>query len=1855
VSAQIVVACSFGSSTNKAMNSYKKLFSLLVLLIGIPTVAPSALAQAQTPLTFSNNFFVTGDYVVAGAYNMTTKFTTINGVSYALGTINVPDTQNMGIQGVKSVPTGAQIVAALLYWQTVEKVGVAPGAVGTGQNGYFRPLFYSTTNGGPAAPGYSISGTNITSPGNPTVSWSSGGCSGGSTGKILRTYRADVAGALPNDANGNPTANGSFEVRLPSAGNSAPLTLGATLVVIYRIPSIPGQPSVPLNSIVIYDGDYGQSTTQLNMTQQLQGFYDADHNTVSKLTHIVGSGQSNKFQTVYLGSGTNKPVALPFPYGNRLPAFPGWYGTWDNPTWKFDSSSKNPSNPILEDSSTATTQVVPSSSMQGCVSWGAVIMSTTVKDTDNDGLLDSWENNKGYCDASVNSGKCNGLGDPAWVDLPNADPSHKDVFLQYDYMCSTITGPNSCTVGGANNDYSFDPRLAVDTEDGLNPHDTAVDKVVKAYANRDITLHPIAGNAILENQPNLLCADSERDASGNPTCPFPNELGTVGFRFGVESVKNFSINTHSGRIGECTLGTANCVPVFQTGKKDSYHYALFSDGVGVPNWFLFDGSLSSVKQTKNTVTFTTASPHGIKHILGDNVCLSGRVTVVFANTNPNLNGTFCALNVTANTFDITVPGSSMNITYSPHAEPDLGVADGNVTSMSGFSDVAGENVVVALGYGGWGPAWDPKSDGNKWQNKAGTFMHELGHNMGLTHGGTFYNKIGNSDYTPSFEVNCKPNVQSSMNYMFQFDLLQLPNQTNGVGKPLMVVDYSEDGSAPTLTESQPQGPNITGFSNLHYTNTASFQLPTNNSGAPHCNGSPLAANEKALTYVPFSVTSDFLWSNATGLDINFNGNATDVMHSHDEWDGTPIQGGVGPSPGLDFRQISAIGTLTTSGAGGGHLSGGGGGGHLSGGGGGGHLSGGGGGGHISGGGGGGHLSGGGGSPSEFTHEAANSYPRPPRVLSISQEEASPRYIDLNWFEPTFGTPMQYNIYRSSDGGLTFTLIHSNTGNPPATMYQDTVPCSSVGYEYRVTAVIKNDSGTQLESVATNTVPAANEPKLTGCYTVTHFTVPTNAVQGDTGLQISWTLNDDHFINQTTPPAPPTPWANVSADPNPVTRGAANTLVAIGPLPGNCTTSGRTKLVVDGAATNQFTSQDVPSPGPDTFSANNNTFTFTWNNSDAFCAGSYTFELDLDHVNSSPVQTQAGPNALSISIDVGDNEPRITTPGLPNATVGAQYSQTVTSDGGVGTVTWTFTGLPSIPAPGIAPQGSTGSTITVSGMTCVAGPYSVNASVIDSATPNANIGSQPFKLQVDKATTTTSVVSDANPSVFQQPVTFTVTVAPQYGCTPTGTVTLKDGANVVGSQSLTNGTATFSFSGASSLSVGVHNITASYGGDGNFNSSNGALTPLATQTVNPAQTQIVINQVSPSTAFVNQPITVTYAFSVLAPGAGTPVAPSGNISVTSTDGSMCLPQTPTSGVCTLSPVPSAAGNYTLTLSYPGDHNFVMSGANLNYTVYKLVFTTPPSNTGAGLPITPAVVVTAEDGGNNTFTTFTGGITLAIGSGTGTLSGTKTQSAVAGVATFNDLNIDKIANGYTLTASPAGGVPDATSNAFNVDTFYVDASGNFGTLDLATGTATQIGAATAPNSTGIDLTPTLQVYTYNTSGQLMKIDPSTGAATNVGSPGSIPDRATTGALTDGSYFGIDSVTGNLYSIDLTHGTTALVGTSSTAPVPSGCNFEASLTGSASVLYYTVGYSGTSCTTPQADTLYQINPTNGTIGASVQVTISGNPVNALAGSTFVGGTLYGFTTNGKEYSIDPVSGVATPVANTTPTTAIVGAGNQ
>jgi Kelch motif protein len=102
-----------------------------------------------------------------------------------------------------------------------------------------------------------------------------------------------------------------------------------------------------------------------------------------------------------------------------------------------------------------------------------------------------------------------------------------------------------------------------------------------------------------------------------------------------------------------------------------------------------------------------------------------------------------------------------------------------------------------------------------------------------------------------------------------------------------------------------------------------------------------------------------------------------------------------------------------------------------------------------------------------------------------------------------------------------------------------------------------------------------------------------------------------------------------------------------------------------------------------------------------------------------------------------------------------------------------------------------------------------------------------------------------------------------------------------------------------------------------------------------------------------------------------------------------------------------------------------------TATLLAFTAQPNPAAAGATIAPPVRVAALDSLGNVATGFTGAVTMNIGTNPsgGTLSGTTAVAALAGVATFTSLRIDKAGTGYTLQATTPNRTP-ATSAAFYI---------------------------------------------------------------------------------------------------------------------------------------------------------------------------------------------------------------------------------
>jgi hypothetical protein len=236
---------------------------------------------------------------------------------------------------------------------------------------------------------------------------------------------------------------------------------------------------------------------------------------------------------------------------------------------------------------------------------------------------------------------------------------------------------------------------------------------------------------------------------------------------------------------------------------------------------------------------------------------------------------------------------------------------------------------------------------------------------------------------------------------------------------------------------------------------------------------------------------------------------------------------------------------------------------------------------------------------------------------------------------------------------------------------------------------------------------------------------------------------------------------------------------------------------------------------------------------------------------------------------------------------------------------------------------------------------------------------------------------------------------------------------------------------------------------------------------------------PSTSVAGQPLTPAVQVTALDP-AGNPV-PGFTGSIT-----LALGNNPgggtLGGTTTVAAVNGVASFSTLTLDKTGTGYWLTATATgLNaatssaFTITagaaaQLVFGTQPGTTVANRLMTPAVKVRALDALGNLVPSFTGSVTIALGSNPGgaTLSGTTPVSAASGVATFFDLSVNKTGTGYTLTAS-ASGLGPVTSTAF----------------DITPGTASQLAFTQQPSTSvaGAAISPAVQVTALDPAGNLV----------------------------------------------------------------------------------------------------------------------------------------------------------------------------
>ena len=256
------------------------------------------------------------------------------------------------------------------------------------------------------------------------------------------------------------------------------------------------------------------------------------------------------------------------------------------------------------------------------------------------------------------------------------------------------------------------------------------------------------------------------------------------------------------------------------------------------------------------------------------------------------------------------------------------------------------------------------------------------------------------------------------------------------------------------------------------------------------------------------------------------------------------------------------------------------------------------------------------------------------------------------------------------------------------------------------------------------------------------------------------------------------------------------------------------------------------------------------------------------------------------------------------------------------------------------------TATATGITVP--PATDTQEVVASFPGNSNYGpttSNPTTLvNVPLGTPTVSLAASPNPAPAGTLVTLTATVTGS-ATTPTGTVTFYDGSAQLGSATLNgSGVATYA---SSTLAVGANSVTASYGGDGNYNLANSTAVSV---TITPLGTTVPTVTVTATPTTITSTQTETVAVSV----AGTTGSPTPTGTVVLSSGTYSAQQPLASGAAGFT-VPAgelSSGANTLTAIYSGDNNYNTATGTTSVTVSPILMAIP-----APAPVSPGASATA----------------------------------------------------------------------------------------------------------------------------------------------------------------------------------------------------------------------------------------------------------------------------------------------------------
>jgi hypothetical protein len=440
--------------------------------------------------------------------------------------------------------------------------------------------------------------------------------------------------------------------------------------------------------------------------------------------------------------------------------------------------------------------------------------------------------------------------------------------------------------------------------------------------------------------------------------------------------------------------------------------------------------------------------------------------------------------------------------------------------------------------------------------------------------------------------------------------------------------------------------------------------------------------------------------------------------------------------------------------------------------------------------------------------------------------------------------------------------------------------------------------------------------------------------------------------------------------------------------------------------------------------------------------------------------------------------------------------------------------------------------TPAGVQLPVGSHAVTATYSGDVDFTASTATTPGVITITQATSTTAV-SVAPSSVAygsEDGAIFAVTVTPQFGGTPTGSVTVSSGSTVLCTVSLTapsSGSGTCATSALALPVGGPYDLTAVYSGDADVIGSTGT-TPAAL-TVTKAGTTTV-GSVSPATAPYGSTGTVQLSAQVFPAAAGTPT---GTVTFTTLVGgtptTLCTaPVTTLVGVssasCTLPSTILAASTtpYDVTAAYSGDDSFTGSSGTV-----PAVLTVTQATTSTMLTSTSAVTTYGNESSVDLSATVTpAGDGVPTGSVTFSSDGTPlctgTLSDGSATCTPADTVLDASSTTYPVTATYSGDTNFAASDDSATGALLIDAATT--TTDLVAVTPTTVSFGTDGPTVSVSVAPE---YLGGPTGTVVvtAVDRSTQAATTLctaplvtgpsGDPSTGSCTAGTVTLAPGSY--------------------------------------------------------------------------------------------------------------------------------------------